>query len=130
MSDPKAAEGVRDLQAARTGADDDDRIRARREGPGRLGHVAGRFAARSRRACAWSMRYITLGWLTRNGSTWDPGITRQRIWRVAMTSAIAGTPRRIATSPKKSPRWRRANSRPSARTSASPSTMTKKPEPD
>ena len=65
---------------------DDDRILARRE---RAASAAGRqlrhrFAARSRRACAWSIRYITWGWSTRNGSTRGPARTRQRSWRVAI----------------------------------------------
>jgi len=63
-----------------------------------------RFAARRRRACAWSIRYITRGWSTRNRSTSGPPRTMQRSGRVATTSAIGGSPRSTLTSPKNSPR--------------------------
>ena len=77
--DPVPPQRVRDLESTRPRTDHDHRVRAGRERPGRAGHVPERLAARSRRACAWSMRYITFGWLMRNGSTCGPGRTRQRI---------------------------------------------------
>ena len=56
---------------------------------------------------------MTRGWSTRNASTRGPARTRQRSGRRATTSAIGDSPRRIETSPKKSPRARRARSVPS-----------------
>ena len=69
MADTLPAERVRGLQAAGPGADDHDRIRPGRERTRWLGHAPHRFAVRSRRACAWSIRNMTLGWLIMNGST-------------------------------------------------------------
>ncbi len=70
------AQRVRDLEAARAAADDDDRIVAGRERP--VAQLRHRFAFRRRRADAWSIRYMTRGWPTRNGSTAGPARTRQR----------------------------------------------------
>ena len=58
-----------------------------------------------------------------------PARTRQRIGRVATTSAMGVSPRRIETSPKKSPRASRARSVPSTTMAASPSRITWNPEP-
>ena len=77
--DPQRAQRVRDLERSRR------RSRRRRPGIRPAGTASAqlrhRFAARSRRACAWSIRYITRGLSTRNGSKLWPGRTRQRSGR-------------------------------------------------
>ena len=85
MVHAQVTERGRDLERAGAAPDDDDRVVARRERRAQLRH---RFAARSRRACAWSIRYITRGWSIRNASTRGPASTRQRSGRIATTSAI------------------------------------------
>ncbi len=119
--EPEGRSDVRQLEGAGSTPDDDDRVLARRERRAQLRH---RFAARSRRACAWSIRHMTRGWAIRNASTRGPARTRQRSGRVATTSAIGDSPRMIETSPKNSPRASRARSVPSTMIAASPSRMT------
>ena len=89
---PLASQPVGHLERSGTRADDHDLV-----GPGRrralavrgrchhpaVGQSLHRFAARSRRACAWSIRNMTLGWAMRKPSTCAPGRTRQRSGRVA-----------------------------------------------
>jgi hypothetical protein len=82
------------------------------------------FATRRRRASPCSIRSITVGCASRNGSTSGPDSVKQRRRLVATTSAAGGWPVSTEISPKKSPLPSFASSRPSIDTLASPSRMT------
>ena len=108
--DSGAGEAVRGLQAAGPAS----RQRTTSYSPGGNGRASTpsqTFAARNRRASIWSIRYITLGCLSRNGFSSLSGMIRQRRRDVAITSAVGGSSVKIEISPKKSPRVRRARSR-------------------
>ena len=102
VRDAVAGEVVGGLEPARAAADDDDVVPA-----GRMRtrvYLGQSSALRRRRASAWSMRYITRGRSSRNGSTSGAGTTRQRTSDAATTSAIGGEPSSTEISPKNSPR--------------------------
>ena len=94
-------------------AHDDDRVVAGRERPPvRRGRGHGISSASGSRCggggpWAWSIRNITAGVESGTPSTAGPASTRQRSGRSATTSADGGSPRRIDTSPKNSPRCER-----------------------
>src|SRR5205814_5092427 len=119
--DAEAPQRVAGLQRSRTASHDEEGIPARRKRPGLLRQLRHRFAVRSRRAWDCSIRYTTWGWFSRNGSTSGADSTRHRTGPVATTSATGGSPSSTDTSPKYSPRPRRARSSPSMRTETSPS---------
>ena len=90
--DAVVLEPVRHLQPAGAAADDDGRVLPGREGTrvGGHGQLRQRLALRSRRACAWSIRYMTWGWSTRKPWTSLPAIWMQsaaRWWRRRRRSA-------------------------------------------
>src|SRR5205823_9589701 len=119
---PRTGEAVRGLQPAGPASHQHDVVVAR--GERTLVYLFQTFAARNRRASTWSIRYITLGCLSRNAFSSLSGMIRQRRRDVAITSAVGASSVKIEISPKKSPRVRRARCWPSMTIFASPSRIT------
>src|SRR5262249_47245717 len=119
--DPEAPQRVARLQAAGPAPDDDDVVTARWERP--LFRYRQVFAPRTRRASAFSIRSMTAGCSSRNGSSMVSGTTRQRSSVSASTSALGGSPISTEISPKKSPRPRWATRTSATSTVAAPSMM-------
>src|SRR5919198_4445103 len=124
--DSGPGEAVGALQTARAASDDDDVVGARRK---RALYRSHRFAVRRRRASACSMRNMTWGCSSRNGSSSGPGTVRQRSRLAATTSAGGASPGNAPISPKKAPPARGAPPPPSITTRASPSTTMNRPPP-
>src|SRR5262249_5254845 len=100
--DAGAGEAVRGLQAAPPRPHHHDVVLARRKRS--LLYPSQALAARSRRASICSMRYITVGCLSRNGLSSVSGMIRQRSIVDAITSAVGCESVSSEISPKKSPR--------------------------
>src|SRR3954451_10076438 len=87
MLDAEGTERRGDLESNWTAADDEHRVVARRERRVPRAQLRHLFAARNRRAWAWSIRHMTRGCAMRKASTPGPESMRQRSGRVATTSA-------------------------------------------